>query len=193
MTYHEGILISKNTNVNAAAIGADIEPPVIESKVYRPSDTARNLEQGVQFTFSLTEDPSLFFRAALNGHDEPQTQEIDHSDLIVEDDFIYPKDVEAVYFCEVERVSINSVRDRYGSSELKEIEGQILKTIGKEEKGLGRGEPLIDALVHASRIYVADEKQKKQLRKKIETILKDERSLLKKKIIDFVEEHMDEV
>ncbi len=193
MTYREGILVSENTVVNAAAIGAEIDHPVIEFEVYIPSDTARNLDKGVRFTYSLTKDPSLFFKAALTGHDDPRSAELDKSQLITEGDFIYPKEVTKVYFCEVEEVSKKTIQDEYGTSELKEIKGNISEKMGGKKDLLDRENSLIDAMVYASRMYVADERQKKQIYKKVKSVLKDTESPLKKKIIGFVEAHLDEI
>lgn len=193
MTCYEGILVSRNSVVNAAAIGAKIEVPRIEFGVYMPSDTARNLDREVRFTYSLTKDPSLFFKAALTGHDDPKINEINKRELIVDGDFIYPKNAGKVYFCEVEETSKKTVQDKYGSSEIKEVKGKILEARGEEKRYLDRGDPLVDALVHASRICVADESQKRQLYSKIKSRLKDSESTFKEKIIDFSEEHLDEV
>ncbi len=193
MTHHEGILVSKDTVINAAAIGADIEDSMIEFLVYIPSDTARNLDTGARFTYSLTHDPYLFFEAALTGHDEPRTNEIGDREVIADEEFFYPEGAAKVYFCEVDEVVKKTIRDKYGSSEVKEVKGKILRTVEDKKNFIGRDDPLVDAMVHASRISVADEPQKRQLYKKIKSILEDDESRLKKKIIGFVEERLDEV
>ncbi|MEF8873127.1 MAG: DUF447 domain-containing protein [Candidatus Thermoplasmatota archaeon] len=196
MVYHEGILVSSNEVVNAAAIGADIETQKIRCRVYRPSDTARNLEPREKFTFSLTDDPSLFFKGALTGRDEPDNAELSEEELSRQDAFFYPDRATKVYFCRVESTSEKKITDRYGETRLKRVEGKVLFEEQKNKgQHLDRKNPLLDAMVHASRLPVADERQRKDLQKKVRSVLnsfepdsKTDQAKIKNKIIGFIEE-----
>ncbi len=187
MSYYEGILVTTNQRPNAAAIGANIEGDRIENQVYLPSDTARRLDEDIWFTYSLTTDPGLFYKAALTGHNEPDKAELDSRNLKAEGEgFIYPADATKTYFCEVKRTKMITEKDDYGKANIKLIEAEILKERGVE-KYIGRENPLVDAMVYASRMFVADEKQKERIRERVKSVLEDNESNLKGKILDFVE------
>ncbi|MFW5945691.1 MAG: DUF447 domain-containing protein [Candidatus Natronoplasma sp.] len=192
MSYYEGILVTDGDSPNAAAIGAEIEDERFGSRIYLPSDTGRKLEEEINFTFSLTDEPVLFFKAALTGHDESDESELSTDGLVEEDGYLYPVEATKIYFCNVVRTKVVSEEDRYGEANIKLIEAEIV-----EEKGnngyIGRENPLVDAMVYASRMLVADEGQKVELKKKIEDILDESESELKRKIFDFVEAKIDEV
>ncbi len=192
MTYYEGILVTDGDTPNAAAIGAEIEDGRLGSQIYLPSDTGRKLEEEVKFTFSLVDRPDLFFKAALTGHDEPGESELSEERLVEEDGFLYPNEATKIYFCKVGKIKIISEEDRYGEANIKLIEAEILEEKGSGDN-IGRESPLIDAMVHASRMFVADQEQKLELKKKIENILDESGSELKHKILDFVEAKIDEV
>ncbi|MBS3816988.1 MAG: DUF447 family protein [Candidatus Thermoplasmatota archaeon] len=187
MAYYEGILTSTNHLINSAAIGAEIKEDKIVCEIYRPSDTARNLDENKRFTFSLTADPTLFFKGSLTGHNDPDYEEIGEEELKKEEDFFYPVNSTKTYFCRVKDIDEKKVRDEYGGSELKKVTAPIIEEKGEKNNYIGRKNPLVDAMVHATRIYVADERQKKKIREKVREILKDNESELKKKILEFIE------
>ncbi len=194
MVYHEGILVSSNEVINSAAIGAEITRSRIRCNIYKPSDTARNLEIGSEFTYSLTDDICLFFRSALTGRNKPDQAELTEEELHSQKGFFYPKRAASVYFCRVEDLTVKEIRDEYGEAEIKKIEGNILwKEEMREAEPLDRDDALIDAMVHASRLSIADEKQREGLREKIKTILRstgdecdDERDMINK-INEYIE------
>ncbi len=187
MSYYEGILVTTDHRPNAAAIGAEIEGDRIGSQVYLPSDTARRLDEEVRFTFSLTTDPGLFYKAALTGHNEPDKAELESQNLKDEgDDFIYPSKATKTYYCEVKRTKMITEKDDYGKANIKLIEAEILKEKGVGEY-IGRENLLVDAMVYASRMFVADEEQKEKIRERVKSVLEDTESDLKEKILDFVE------
>ncbi len=192
MTYYEGILVANGSSINAAAIGAEIDEGSIGSQVYKPSDTARKLKDGSRFTFSLTDKPELFYKVALAGHDRPQRSELSKDDLVKDGGFFYPKDATRIYFCEVKRTRTIKEKDEYGDTEIKLVEGEVLEKRGDGDH-IGREEPLVDAMVYATRMYVADEEQKKSIKEKVEDVLAENDSNLKKKILDFVEGKIDEI
>ncbi|GEM_PF-1675762 len=194
MVYHEGILVTSNEVVNAAAIGADIEASKIRCMIYRPSDTARNLESEKRFTYCLTDDPLLFFKGALTGNDEPKSPELSEEELCLQDDFFYPKKATKVYFCTVDSTFEKYIFDEYGEARLKGVEGTIIcENKIREAQPLDREDPLVDAMVHATRLSIADEEKKESLQGKIREILaaeestKNHRKDVKDKIIEFVE------
>ncbi len=187
MTYYEGLLLSEDDRINLAAIGAEIEDSKLGCQIYRPSDTARNLKKGFRFTYCLTDDPSLFFKGALTGHDDPDYSEIDEDRLKEEEGLSYPKKATRVYFCDVERTTEIKEEDEYGEARIKLVEAKILE---KKMQGeyIGRENPLIEAMVPASRMYVAEGEQKSTLERKVKTSLPESDSDLKDRILDFVEE-----
>ncbi|MEF8832946.1 MAG: DUF447 domain-containing protein, partial [Candidatus Thermoplasmatota archaeon] len=150
MSYYEGILITTDDRSNAAAIGAEIKGDKIGCQVYLPSDTGRRLDEGVRFTYSLTKDPELFYKAALTGHDEPDMSELTAKDLKNEgEDFFYPSEATKIYFCEVKRTKKITEKDEYGEAKIKLIEAEVLKEKGTKEY-IGRENPFVDAMVYAS-------------------------------------------
>lgn len=187
MSYYEGILVTEGYRPNAAAIGAEIDGDKIASQIYLPSDTGRRLDEEVRFTFSLTTDPDLFYKAALTGHNEPNMPELSFESLKYGDeDFLYPSKASKIYFCEVKRTEKITEMDKYGEAKIKLIEGKILDERGPDEY-IGRENPLVDAMVYASRMFVAGEEQQERIREKVKSILEDDESDLKEKILDFVE------
>lgn len=187
MSYYEGILITTDNRPNAAAIGAEIEDDKIGSHVYLPSDTGRRLNEGVRFTYSLTKDPELFYKSALTGHDEPDVPELSTENLKKQGEgFFYPSEATKIYFCEVNRTRKITEKDEYGEAKIKLIEAKVLKERGNEEY-IGRENPFVDAMVYASRMFVADEEQKERIEKRVNSILEETESDLKRKILEFVE------
>ncbi|MFP4608180.1 MAG: DUF447 domain-containing protein [Candidatus Natronoplasma sp.] len=195
MVYHEGILVSTDEKINAAAVGAEIEGSKLKCRIYRPSDTAENLEVGVRFTYSLTDDLSLFFKAALTGRDEPGLSELSEDEIRRKENFFYPEEATEVFFCKVEEVWEKKIRDEYGSARLKHVVAEIQsKETLREAAPLNREESLLDAMVHASRLPIVDGEQKRTIRKKIDRGLasvnldpESREGKIKNKIIDFVE------
>ncbi len=169
MEYREGILVSEGGWVNAAAIGAEISEKHIFFAIYRPSDTAANLEENMRFTFSLTDDPWLFYKAALTGHNTP-FPELSEDELKGCPPFIYPSKATCIYFCRVNKISRERKKDEYGLASLYKVTADILEKRG-EENYIGRDNPLVDAMVYASRYHIANKRQKDIIRNKIGQIL----------------------
>jgi len=187
MSYYEGILVTTNHRHNAAAIGAEINDDIIVSQIYLPSDTSRRLDEGVRFTYSLTTNPELFYKAALTGHNDPDMSELSSTELKEEEGgFFYPVEASKSYFCKVKSTKMITETDEYGEAKIKLIAAQTLKERGAEDY-IGRENPLVEAMVHASRMFVADKEQKKHIRNKVKSVLDGVESDLKQKILDFVE------
>ncbi len=181
MVHREGILVSWNHHVNAAAVGADIEKDEISFRIYKPADTAKNLEHNSRFTYSLTDTPELFYKAALTGADS-SSGELDSEEIKEEDGFYYPVKATQTYFCKVTRITNDTVTDEYGTSDIRYIKAEILYHKGKGSY-IQRKNPLVDAMVHASRYRIAnDEAMKERIRRKVTEILKDEKGELADKI-----------
>lgn len=192
MTYYEGVLVTDHDSLNAAAIGAEIDEARIGCQIYMPSDTARKLEDDVDFTFSLTTDPELFYKAALTGHNDPETSELEKDSLEREGPYLYPEQATRTYYCRVESNKEITEEDEYGEARIKLVEGKVLEIEGDLEH-IGRENPLVDAMVHATRMFVADREQRKAIKERVENILKGHEYDLKRKILDFVEGKTDEV
>ncbi len=186
MTHHEGILVTWNEHINASAAGADIEGHTISLDIYRPSDAAENLTSNDRFTFSLTDDPRLFFQAALTGHNSGKS-ELDDRELHHEEEFWWPKNATSVHLCSVEKREETKMSDEYGETRLLAVKGTI-----EERRSQGpyieRENPLVDAMVHASRLHVAEGMQKEKLKEKIKELLKNEDGKVVRDIIDYVED-----
>ena len=186
MTYFEGIIVSKNHKVNVSAAGAELEKGIMKMRIYRPSDTAKNLENYNKFTFSLTADPDLFYKAALRGQNDPKIQELDDEELVRNNEFLYPEKASIVYFCKIKDREEISEKDKFGEVKILEIKAEII-----DKKGSGdyiqRENPLVDAMVYATRKHVADEGQIEKIIEKVKNLLKDEEGELASKIIAYVE------
>lgn len=186
MVDHEGILVSWDPTINASAAGADRKGDHLHFLFYLPSDTGRVLTPGTHFTYSLCSGAELFYRAALTGTNAPDHQELEEDELAEKDGYIYPNAAEKVFFCEVASSYQRVERDVYGSAPVKVVEAKIKDEIGKG-KGLTREDPLIEAMVHASRMHVADAEQKKELKEKIFDALDGKESPVASDIREFVE------
>lgn len=186
MTYYEGILATKGVWHNFAAIGAEIVESKIGGKVYLPSDTADRLEEGKRFTFSLADEPELFFKAALTGNNRSDYCELKTSGYEVDGEFVYPKRATKIYFCKIKKTKLIEQEDEYGEAEIKLFEAEIIRKEGELEY-ISREEPHVDAMVHASRFNIADKEQKKKIQNQVESILSDVQTDLKKKILEYIQ------
>ncbi len=181
MVHREGILVSWNHHVNAAAVGADIEKDKMSFRIYKPADTAKNLEHNSRFTYSLTDSPELFYKASLTGADSSSC-ELDSEEIKEEDGFYYPVKATQTHFCKISKITPGVVTDEYGTSEILDLEAEILSHKGKENY-IQREDPLVDAMVHASRYQILDAPaMKDRIRRKVTETLKDERGELADKI-----------
>ena len=186
MTHYEGILVSSNDVINTSAAGAEINDESLYLKIYLPSDTGRNLQVGKEFTFSLTDSIRLFYLASLKGHNQPEKPEVPKSKILEKDGYYFPKEAGKTYFCTVKNISKKEGNDKYGEFELKKIKAKIDKKEGQGDF-LTRENPYLDSLVYASRIHVADEKEKEKIQKKVRELMKDKETELAKIIISYVE------
>ncbi len=195
MTYYEGILGTSNDWPNFAAVGAEITGSKIGGRLYLPSDTGTRLVEGKSFSFSLTDNPNIFFKAALTGHNKKNQQELGDDEFIQKNGYVYPTQASKVYLCKTKKTKIVRRTDRYGEAKIKLFEGEILEKIIECEEYLSREDPCLDALVYATRLPLADNEQKQELIREIDKILnkikknsKQEDKKTKEKILDFVEE-----
>ncbi len=186
MVHREGILVSTDGWVNTAAMGADVDEDLIRFRIFRPSDTAYNLKEKKEFTFSLTDDPMLFYKAALTGHNT-QEPELEEDELIDEDGLYYPKKATRVYFCRVISTEDISIKDTYGSAEILTVEARILRHTG-EADFIGRENPLVDIMVHLTRYIISDDDKKEAIEGYVKSILEKEDSPTAEKIAQWMEE-----
>ncbi len=186
MKRYEGILVTWNSHVNSSAVGARIKEQLIELDIYHPSDSARNLQDHPKFTFSLVDDPDLFFKAALEGQDQPGYEEISPKSIMEKAGFYYPKKASLVYLCEVFELSDYEIEDELGGATISKIKGRIIEKFG-EGGYIEREEPLVDAMVYATRVPLAKEEYKKKLKEKIYNILENKEGKTAEKILDYLE------
>ncbi len=186
MVHREGILVSTDGWVNTAAMGADIDEDLIRFRIFRPSDTAWNLKKNKEFTFSLTDDPMLFYKAALTGHDTQQPELLE-DELVEEDGFYYPKKATRVFFCRVISTKDISIKDAFGSADLLTVEASIVRDTG-EADFIGRENHLVDIMVHLTRYIISNEDKKEAIKMYVESILEDDDSPTAKKLIQWMEE-----
>lgn len=187
MVYLEGVLVTWEPSINVSAAGAEREDDGLNFHMYMPSDTARALSPGTSFTFTLTRDHELFYRAALTGMDEPSYQELEDEELIREDGHIYPREHGTVFFCEAVSSVTRVERDDYGDAVVKLVRAEIKEKRG-EGKSLNREDPLLEAMIHATRLHVADDEQSRKLERRIKGLLEGEEGTVAKKIMDYLEE-----
>lgn len=181
MSYYEGILVSSNKVLNASAAGAEVKEDELHLTIYRPSDTARSLNIGSKFTFSLTKDLELFYLASLTGHDEPEINELSEYTILEDNGYYHPKKATKTYFCKVLDIEEKEGKDDYGSYAIKKIIAGIDFEEG-EEKYLTRENPYLDSMVYASRIPVSNKEQRKKIKKKVNELLKNKNDDLSKRI-----------
>ncbi len=184
MPYREGILVSSNDWINTAAAGAEIEDEMIALRLYRPSDTARNLSHIDRFTFSLTDDPLLFFKASLTGHDTGEP-ELKDAELVREGPYAYPERATKVYFCRVRSRKESTLHDRYGSVDILNVNAKIESVLG-EGPFIDRSDPRVDAMVYATRYPIATGSQREQIKEKIEGLLQEDDSTVGRMIMGWL-------
>ncbi len=186
MPRFEGILVTWNAHLNTSAAGAVIEKDTINLDIYHPSDSAMNLQGHPKFTFSLTDDPSLFYKAALTGSNKPDFQEIPEDNMERHAGFYYPKDASVIYCCKVVDHNEYKIQDQYGTSVISKIKGTVVKKIGAGEF-IQRETPSVDAMVYATRIPLTHGEQKEMLKEKIYKTLENQEDEVAKKILDYIE------
>ena len=181
MVHLEGVLVSWNHHINAAAMGVNIEDNKMSLRVYLPSDTGNNLELNKKFTYSLTDDPELFFKAALTGANTGFS-ELEDNDIESEGCYFFPKKATQTFFCEADEIVKRTIKDRYGTSDVLDITALITGKKGEGEY-IQRENPLIDAMVHATRYpIVEDEPTRDEIRRAVKTILVNEDGELARRI-----------
>ncbi len=186
MPIFEGILVTWNSHVNTSAVGADIEENQIEINIYHPSDTARNLRENHKFTFSLVNDPYMFYKASLEGIDEPGYNELGEDSMKCQDGFYYPIDASKVYFCEVSDRQNYEVEDELGTALVSKVLGSVVKKFGEGDY-IQRENPLVDSMVYATRVPLAEGEYKKKLKEKIYKNLENQECELAEKLLDYIE------
>lgn len=186
MPRYEGILVTWNSHLNTSAAGALIENDIIKLDIYHPSDSARNLRSRPEFTFSLTDEPSLFYKAALTGTNKSKYQEISEENMEEHADFYYPKKASVIYCCRVSDQHEHKINDRFGKSVISKVQGEIVIKIGNGEF-IQRENPLVDAMVYATRVPLVDGEQKEDLKEKIYKTLENQEDEVAKKILDYIE------
>ncbi|MGM0404710.1 MAG: DUF447 domain-containing protein [Thermoplasmatota archaeon] len=186
MPRYEGILVTWNSHLNTSAAGAVIEKDTIKLNIYHPSDSIRNLQKHLEFTFSLTDDPSLFYKSALTGSNELGYQEVSKVNMENQAGFYYPRDATVIYCCKVENIDEYKTQDRYGKSVVSKVEGIVMEKIG-DGKFIQRENPLVDAMVYATRVPLVDGEQKEMLKEKIYKTLENQECEIAKNVLDYIE------
>jgi len=186
MPRYEGILVTWNGHVNTSAAGALIENGSIELDIYHPSDSSRYLKENSEFTFSLVDDPALFFKAALTGVNKPGFQEISEEAMDRYFGFFYPKKASVIHLCKVKEIFEYKVEDKYGESVVSKIKGNVIKKFGDGEF-IQRENPLVDALVYATRVSLVEGEQREKLKEKIYKCLETQEDETAKKILNYIE------
>ncbi len=186
MTHYEGILVSWNDHVNSAAMGAEIQGDEMLLNVYVPSNTYMNLKEERHFTYSLTDDRELFYKSTLTGHHD-DICELGCSDLIEKDGFYYPVKASVTYFCQVEGENRVKKEDEFGATEIFQFKAKILDKKGSGEN-IDREDPVVDALVYASRYHIGDEEQKIEIREKVLQILEGVEGHVADMVSEYVKE-----
>ncbi|MFO7792397.1 MAG: DUF447 family protein [Candidatus Saliniplasma sp.] len=186
MRRYEGILVTWNSHMNTSAAGARLEEGFIELDIYHPSDSARNLRKNPRFTFSLVDDPSLFYKASLKGHDEPGYQELAEDLMENKAGFYYPQTASIVHLCEVSDLQDYELEDELGKTTVSKVNARIIEKFG-EGRYIQREDPLVDSMVYATRVPLAEGKYKEKLKEKIYKILENKEDKITEKILDLIE------
>lgn len=182
--WYETIVTTSGPHLNAAAIGIRrIDDNKFQMKIFEMSNTYDNIQNGkapdnkCRFAINII-DPSqleLLCYAALRGWGSP-IPEFPPEFFEMVNDTPLLKDAHACIICEPKQSKIEEVKDTYGKSTRMDLTAGIVDIILRDEgsfKPIARGpeEPLVDALIFATKFKIAKGVMKDKLRSRVEELL----------------------
>jgi hypothetical protein len=181
--WYETIVTTSGPHINAAAIGIRRIDDKFHMKVFEMSNTFENLQNGQEqeipcrFAINLIDSSQLdlLCYAALRGWGSP-IPEFPRESFEIVDDAPVMKDAFASIICETNESRIEDVKDNYGRSTRMDVRARIVDVILNDPgdaRPIARSpdEPLVEALIFATKFKIAKGAMKDKLRSRVEELL----------------------
>ncbi|MGC9060889.1 MAG: DUF447 domain-containing protein, partial [Thermoplasmata archaeon] len=170
---YETVVITRNSHINASAIGVYIQHQKYFMRVFENSNTFQNLLRNKEFSINFVsfEQLGLLLRCALKGHNNDE-EELNENEILFWNGIPYLKNTCAVIVRVVE-ACVQEICDWIGSTKCMEIIAEEIFSFGKMSEPVIRSKniPILECAVLATRYFDACPESKRKLRKKIEVLL----------------------
>jgi hypothetical protein len=181
--WYETIVTTNGSHINAAAIGIRRVGEKLNMKIYELSNTFENFqkakERGEDTRFAIniidTSQLDLLCWAALKGWGSP-IPEFPKDDFDTVSEAPIMKDAHVSIICQPEEQEIETFKDSYGKSTRLKLTAKVIEIIVNDEDDftpISRSpeEPLIEALVYATKFKIAKGAMKDKCRGRVEELL----------------------
>lgn len=181
--WYETIVTTNGPHINAAAIGVRRVEGKLQMKIYEMSNTYENLQKGESdrdaFSFGINiicpAQIDLLCNAALKGWGSPIPEFPAESFEMVNDAPVL-KDACVWVICKLAEQQIEEVKDSWGQSSRMDVIVHIKDIIIKKSENYrpitrGPDEPLVDALVYATKFKIAKGSMKDKCRSQVEDLI----------------------
>jgi hypothetical protein len=180
---YESIVTTNGPHMNAAAIGVRRLDDKFHLRIFNMSNTFENIQRAEsdggsgKFAINLIDASQLelLCYAALRGWGSP-IPEFAAEFFEKQNDVPVLKDAAASIICTPEKLEIEDIKDQWGSASRMELWADILEVLVRDPEGVepivrGPDEPLLDALVYATKFKVARGAMKDKCRNKVEELI----------------------
>ena len=181
--WYETIITTNGPHINAAAVGIQWTDSGLHMKIFELSNTYDNLQNGQagkgprKFCINIIDSSQIdmLCYAALRGWGSPIPEfPAEYFEMV--NDTPVLKDARACIICEPAKSQIEEVKDSFGKSSRMDMIASIIDVVQMEKgdfKPIVRGpaEPLVDALVYATKFKIAKGSMKDKCRSKVEELL----------------------
>ncbi|MCX8173104.1 MAG: DUF447 family protein [Thermoplasmata archaeon] len=169
----EAVVVTKNSHINAAAIGVWYEGEFYRLRVFENSNTYANLikDENFSINFVSPEQLDILVRCALAGHNN-QVQELADDAFLFWHGVPYLKGTFSV-IAKVDRREFLVVEDWVGKSKCLLVEASEVQRCGELRGTITREEfnPLLESAVLATKYFDASAEAKVEIRRRVEALL----------------------
>jgi len=179
---YETVVSTSGPHINAAAMGVRRLDEKLHLRIYSMSNTFDNIQQGMNngstgfaVNFIDTTQLELLCFAALRGWGSPIPEfPTEYYELHREIPVL--RDAPASIVCKPEKIEIEEVKDQWGTSTRMALTADISEVLVKDSEGVepivrGPDEPLIDALVYATKFKITKGAMKDKCRSRVEELI----------------------
>ncbi|MEM3445509.1 MAG: DUF447 family protein [Thermoplasmata archaeon] len=169
----ETVVVTRNSHINAAAIGVWKEGGFYFLRVFEGSNTFANLLKNEKFSINFVskEQLHILLRCALVGHNN-NVQELDTNAFLFWNDVPYLKESFSVIAC-VEHRELVFVEDWVGRARCLLVRAREVQSFGELKGIVSREEfiPILEAAVLATKYLDASDRAKMEIRSKLDSLL----------------------
>lgn len=171
---YETIVTTMNSLPNAAAIGIMLVDDTIQMKVFAGTNTYSNVKRNGRFAINFVNEDQLdlLTKAALTGHNSKEREFPDEC-YLYDEGIPHLAQIKNYLLCEIEQSSEKQIEDKIGRCNVLKIRAKILKCVVGEDISpiIMKENPLVEALIHATRYGISKGKVKLDYRKKVKYYL----------------------